>query len=246
MSSVYVPIYVPYFACTSTESLYDATPAAQTDSENTTMDTGEYIPKVCGRADNLQPADGVDEDSNGHVDTNLGAEAIATTSEHDGCESDVDCASEPSSNPFTNLPPEALTAFHRALSQLTGIRRDVAINRLKQVSAAASEDLAILAAGVSENDFLEYVKLLSQLLDKEWALPANEHAGSTTTLPATAQQNAEQRNVGSKPSRAASCNVKVVHAGGKTRSSRSKSHRPHRNTSLRPVRSGNQKSRKRQ
>ena len=114
MSSVYVPIYVPYFACTSTESLYDATPAAQTDSGNTTIDTGEYIPKICGSADNLQLADGVDEDSNGHVDTNLGAEAIATTSEHDGCESDVDCASEPSSNPFTNLPPEALTAFHRA------------------------------------------------------------------------------------------------------------------------------------
>ena len=68
-----------------------------------------------------------------------------------------------------NLPPEALDQVVRAMCSLSGVRREMATRRLTQISPIESADIHDMIAGIREPDFLDYIGVLSRLVDKEQA-----------------------------------------------------------------------------
>ena len=72
-----------------------------------------------------------------------------------------------SHSPLVRLPPEAVDQVLLALRKLSGVRCEIAVRRLKQTSTSKQSGIAELIAGISEIDFLEYLGVLSRLLDKE-------------------------------------------------------------------------------
>jgi len=142
----------------------------------------------------------------------------------------------------SSLPPEALAHLHRAFGELSGIRRSTAMARLRQISTSSAEDLNDLVAGVSEKDFIDFIGVVSRLLDKEWSAPDRDGASDSRQAINKGRSSENERNGPSNLARPMSHDSgKVVHAGGTKRSSRSKSshHKQRaRNSSLRPVKSG--------
>ena len=81
----------------------------------------------------------------------------------------VDVGVVPGVSSSSPLPPEAVAQLQRALCSLSGIRLSIAISRLKQISTSTSTEMTELLGGASQAELLEYIGLVSQLIDKEAA-----------------------------------------------------------------------------
>ena len=182
-ASIYVPIYIPH--AVSDQSIFQgpACPAAQrtpnvfTDLKTDVVANGDIdaVDVECS-GDHMScehPIKTVDmlpmtiELATSIACSDVSPRAEEKASDNELPSEDLHARAAPCAGPSTALPPSAVAELGRALCSLTGLRRSIAITRLNQISTSSSTDLAELLSGVAQLELLEFIGVVSRLIDKE-------------------------------------------------------------------------------